>query len=183
MAKTTKGLQANWGQLPTILVDGSADAFVLPLTFPSQRVTTAQAAGNVLMISTPKAVFEGEGFQKLLKAPGNVPIEVSWDQMGYGENSGVTLISEDDVYRGMGTAFADIVHKDMDEDLAYALTAAYIRSLDRFKARTPFAKNINAGVIDVEKAGLCGANPVKFHPGAVRAWEEAGTPIPDCAKP
>ena len=39
------------------------------------------------------------------------------------------------------------------------------------------------GVIDKKTAGLCGANPVKFHPGAVRAWEEAGHSVPECAKP
>ena len=178
-----KGVQANWGQLPTMLVDGSADAFVLPLTFPSDRITTALAAGNVVLISTPKAVFEGQGFAKLLKAPGNIPIEIDWEDAGYGEDSGVTLISDDNTYRGLGTAFADIVHKDMDYELAKGLTAAYIAALDRFKARTPYARNVNAGVLDQAQNGTCGANPVKFHPGAVAAWEEAGYSVPECAKP
>jgi hypothetical protein len=30
---------------------------------------------------------------------------------------------------------------------------------------------------------MCGPSPVKYHPGAVRAWEEAGYTVPDCAKP
>lgn len=178
-----KGMQANWGQLATILVDGSAEAFVLPLTFPSDRVTTALAAGNVVLISTPRVVYESEGFKKLLKAPGNIPVEVDWEDAGYPEGSGVTLISDDNTYRGMGTAFADIVHKDMDFELAKALTAAYIASLDRFTVRTPYAKNINAGVLDAELNGTCGANPIKFHPGAVAAWEEAGHYVPVCARP
>ena len=42
---------------------------------------------------------------------------------------------------------------------------------------------LNFGNIDVKVAGLCGPNPVKFHRGAVRAWEEAGHKVPDCAKP
>ena len=58
------GRQANWGQLANILVDGSVDAFVIPLTFPSARVTTAQSAGDVTIVSTPKAVFESENYQK-----------------------------------------------------------------------------------------------------------------------
>lgn len=177
------GMQANWGQLATILVDGSADAFVLPLTFPSQRVTTALAAGNIVMISTPKAVFESDAFKRLLKAPGNVPIMVKWEDMGYPDGGGVTMISEDGTYRGMGTAFADIVHKDMSFELAKALTAAHIKTLDRFKARTPYAKNVNAGVLESGLAGTCGANPVPYHAGAVAAWEEAGYTVPDCAKP
>jgi hypothetical protein len=29
---------------------------------------------------------------------------------------------------------------------------------------------------------MCGLNPLKYHPGSVAAWEEAGYTIPDCAK-
>jgi len=47
----------------------------------------------------------------------------------------------------------------------------------------PFMSTLNYGVLDPKVAGLCGANPLKFHPGAVRAWEEAGYTVPDCAKP
>jgi len=177
-----KGLQANWGKLPGMLVDGSADGFVVPLTFPSARVSTALAAGKVNIISTPKDIFEGEAMQKLLKAPGNVPIVVSWEDMGYEDGSGVTLISEDDKFRGMGTAFADIVNKDMDFELAKKITAAHIASLDELKASTPYAKNVNFGVLEADASGFCGAMPLKYHPGAVAAWEEAGYTVPDCAK-
>ena len=176
------GFQANWGQLATILVDGSVDAFVIPLTFPSQRVTIALAAGKVNIVSTPKSVFEGEGFQRILKAPGNVPIVVPEAEMGYGPDQGVTLVSEDGVFRGMGTAFADVVHKDMDADLVKALTAAYIANIDRLMARAPYVKNIGVAVLDPKLSGFCGVNPVKYHPGAVMAWEEAGYTVPDCAK-
>ena len=31
--------------------------------------------------------------------------------------------------------------------------------------------------------GFCGPVGVKFHPGAIEAWEEAGRKIADCAKP
>ncbi len=176
------GFQANWGQLATILVDGSVDAFVIPLTFPSQRVTVSLAAGKVSIISTPKAVFESEAFQRILKAPGNVPIVVPEAEMGYGADQGVTLISEDGVFRGMGTAFTDVVHKDMDTDLVRALTAAYIASIDRLLARAPYVKNIGLAELDPQKSGFCGVNPVKYHPGAVMAWEDAGYTVPDCAK-
>ena len=180
--KDYEGMQANWGQLATILVDGSVDAFVIPLTFPSQRVTIALAAGNVNIVSTPKAVFEGDAFKRILKAPGNVPIVVPEAEMGYGADQGVTLISEDGVFRGMGTAFADVVHKDMDVDLVKSLTAAYIANIDRLVARAPYVKNIGLAELDPGKSGFCGANPVKYHPGAVMAWEEAGYTVPDCAK-
>ncbi len=177
------GNQTNWGQLNTLLADGSMDAFVLPVTFPSDRVTTMLAAGNVVLVSTPKDVYESEAYQNIFNAPGNVPIEVKWEDMGYGDGSGVRLISEDGIFRGIGTAFADVVHKDMDFDTAKALTVAYIESIDALKKKTPYAGNINVGVLDPRLSGFCGVNPLKYHAGAVAAWEEAGVEVPDCAKP
>lgn len=177
-----KGYQVNWGQLSNILVDGSVDAFVLPITFPSERVIVGLSAGNMNIVSTPKDVFEGEGFQRLFKAPGNIPIQVKWEDMGYGADMGVKLISEDGVFRGLGTAFTDIVHKDMSTDLAKAITAAYITSIDALKAKTPYAKNIGIANLDPTASGFCGPLSLKYHPGAVAAWEEAGYKVPDCAK-
>lgn len=180
--KDYKGLQANWGQLANILVDGSAEAFVIPLTFPSERVVVALSAGDVTIVSTPKDIYESEAYQKFLAAPGNIPIEIAAEDMGYGKAQGVTLVSEDGIFRGMGTAFVDIVHKDMDFELVKAITATYIRTMDQLKAKAPYARNIGLGVLDARKSGLCGALSLKYHPGAVAAWEEAGYTVPDCAK-
>lgn len=176
------GHQSNWGQLATLLVDGSMDAFVVPLTFPSSRVTTMQAAGNVVMVSTPKKTFESDSYQKVFRAPGNIPIEVNWADMGYSDGAGIRLVSEDGVFRGLGTAFADVVNKDMDFDIAKALTGTYIAQLDRLTGKTAYMKNVGLGQLEAEKSGFCGLNPLKYHAGAVAAWEEAGYTIPDCAK-
>ena len=176
------GHQDNWGQLSQRLVDGSMDAFVFPLTFPSARVSTMQAAGNVVLVSTPKETFESEAYRKVFNAPGNVPITVSWEEMGYEEGKGVRLISEDGVFRGLGTAFAEIVHQDMSFDMAKALTAEHIKTLDALRVKTPFMHNVGLAQLDPAQSGFCGANPLKYHPGAVAAWEEAGYTVPDCAK-
>jgi TRAP-type uncharacterized transport system substrate-binding protein len=176
------GKQVNWGQLATLLVDGSVDGFVLPLTFPSPRATVAASAGKLNIISTPKDVFEGDAFQKLLKAPGNVPIIVEEKDMGYSDDSGVSLISEDATFRGMGTAFADIVSKDMDKALVKSLVSTYIESMDLMGARAPYVANIGLGVLDPDLSGFCGPLQLKYHAGAIEAWEEAGYTIPDCAR-
>ncbi len=176
------GKQVNWGQLATLLVDGSVDGFVLPLTFPSPRVTVAASAGKINIISTPKAVFESEAFQRLLKAPGNVPIVVKEKDMGYSADSGVTLISEDGTFRGMGTAFTDVVNKKMDAGLVKSLVALYIKNMDRMRARAPYVANIGLGILDAKKSGFCGPLKLKYHVGAIAAWEEAGYHVPDCAK-
>jgi len=51
------------------------------------------------------------------------------------------------------------------------------------KAKAPFARYAGFGIVDSVKSGMCGPNPLKYHEGAVAAWEEAGFTIDDCAKP
>lgn len=176
-----QGLQANWGQLPSMLVDGSANAFVLPLTHPSERVIVLNSAGNAVIVSTPRETFESEAFQRVFAVPGNIPIVLPVDQLGYGD--GVRVITEDGMLRGIGTAFAEIVHADMDFQLAYDLTTAHIETLDELRARAPYAANVGFGILDAEASGFCGANELRYHPGAVAAWEAHGFDVPDCAEP
>lgn len=178
-----RGLQLNWGQLPAALVDGSADAFVFSAPFPSDQVITASSAGRVNIISIPQEVFDSAAFQTYVTAPGNAPVTVAQADMGYGPDLGVTLISDDGVFRGVGVPFADIVRADMDFELARALTAAHIGSLDLLRSKAPFAAKSGYGELAPEVSGFCGAVPLKYHPGAIAAWEEAGFDVPDCAKP
>ena len=56
------------------------------------------------------------------------------------------------------------------------------QTLDKLKAKSPFAPNIGLGQMDPKLAGLCGPSKVKYHAGAVAAWEEAGYKVADCAK-
>ena len=79
----------------------------------------------------------------------------------------------------MATIGGDVVHKDMDEELVYKLVTAYVGSLDALKAKAPFGNTVN---YDNPALGMCGKNPMKYHKGAVRAWEDAGYDIPDCAE-
>ncbi len=60
------------------------------------------------------------------------------------------------------------VHKDMDEELAYQLTKAFVETLPQLMAKAPFASNVG---FDDPASGVCGPSPYKYHPGAVRAWE------------
>lgn len=175
------GVQVNWGQAVKTIQDGSADAFVLPMAFPDPRVSAALASGNMTIFSTPQDVYEGEAFQNVGKLPGTVPVTIPVADMGYGE--GVTIVSDDDQFRGPGTVGADIVNVNMDFDLAKALTAAFIENIETiYHAKAPFMPGIWHGETDIALTDMCGNNPVKYHPGAVAAWEEAGYTIPDCAK-
>lgn len=175
------GVQVNWGQATKTMMDGSVEAVVLPVLFPDSRITQAVSAGNMTVWSTPKDKWESEGFQKYLKAPGSAPYEIPIEQAVMPE--GTTVVSEDGTFRGLATIGGDIVNKNMDFDLAKALTMAHIETLDQLKAKAPFAANVGFGVLDAARSGMCGPNPLKYHAGAVAAWEEAGYEVPDCAKP
>jgi len=178
-----ESVTVNWNQASAAIVDGTADAAVLTVHFPGPRETRNSAAGAMTMWSMPKAKFESDPAKKLLNKPGSVaylaPVSFIQEKMG----SNWTIKSEDGTFRGMAVTGGDFVNKSMDAELAYQLTKAHIENVDAIKAIAPFMETLNHGVIDPKVAGLCGPNPVKFHPGAVRAWEEAGHSIPDCAKP
>lgn len=177
-----KGVQVNWGQAVKTITDGSADAVVLPILFPDSRITQSVASGSMTVWSVPKDKWETEGWQKYLKAPGSAPFTLPASEATLGE-SGVTLVTEDGTFRGLATIGGDIVNKDMPFELAKDLTKAHIDTLDRLKDKAPFARYAGYGVVDSVKSGMCGPNPLKYHEGAIAAWEEAGYTIDDCAKP
>ncbi len=179
--KDYKGLQVTWGQMVKTITDGSAQAFVLPVVFPDSRMTPALASGSMTIWSVPKKVFESKPFQTYLNAPGNGPLVRPRSIVEF--SSGVKLVSEDDKFRGQAAIGGDVVNASMDAKVAKALTAVHIATLKQLRSKTPAAANAGFGIISQAETGMCGANPLKYHPGAVAAWEEAGYKVPACAKP
>lgn len=173
-----EGLQTNWGQAGALVTSGEPDAVVLPELFPGNRIVTATSAGKMTAWSMPKDVYEGEAMQKYMKAPGSAPFTDSAADLQALMGDDWTFVSEDDTFRAFATIGGDVVHKDMDEELVYSLVSAYVKSLDALLAKAPFAGNVN---FDNPMLGMCGLNPMKYHPGAARAWREAGYELDDCA--
>ncbi len=176
------GIQVNWDQAVKTITDGSADAMLLPVSFPDGRITRSVASGNMTLWSYPKDIYESEAAQKYMSAPGSGALELPLSEAIMPE--GVTIVSEDDKFRGVATIGGEIVRKDMDEELAYSLTKVFLDNLELYKSKAPFMRTVALGeIVDLSTTGMCGAMPLKYHPGAVRAWEEAGYSVPDCAKP
>lgn len=175
------GVQVNWGQDVKTMTDGSADAMVLPMGFPDRRMTVALASGAMTIWSIPKDLFEGETFQKYLASPGVGPTRIAMKPENFPPTT--TVHSEDDLFRAVSTTGTEVVQASMDFELAKALTKAHIETLEALKGKAAWAPNINLGIVDADTSDFCGLNPLKYHPGAVAAWEEAGYTIPDCAKP
>lgn len=178
-----ESVTVSWNQMASAIIDGTADAAVIPATFPGPRVTQASAAGAMTLYSIPKENFESEAGQRLLNKPGSVAFTAPASQIQEALGDGWSINTEDDTYRAMAAVGGEYVNSSMDEELAYQLTRAHIENIEAFVQRAPFLQTLNYGNLDPKIAGLCGPNPVKFHPGAVRAWEEAGVVVADCAKP
>ena len=178
--KDYEGVQVNWGQATETFMQGTVDAAISPELFPSPRLTQASSAGTVDLFSIPKDVFEAEATQRFLGAPGSAPYEMPVESVNF--SASVKFISEDANFRGLAAVGGGVVNKNMDEELAYQLTRAFIASIPDLKRKVPFGGMIGLGELDATKSGMCGANPLKYHPGAVRAWTEAGLNVPDCAK-
>lgn len=179
--KGYEGIQSDWSQMATTITEGTSDAAVLPEFVPSDRPLQALSAGKMTFWSIPKDIYEGEAMQRVLAAPGSAPFELTMEQMqSLGENA--TIVSEDDVFRTRGSVGGNCVNVSMDEELAYQLTKAHIETLDEIYAKAPYARNIGLEALGAKESGMCGPNPVTYHPGATRAWEEAGYRLPDCAK-
>ncbi len=174
-----EGMQANWGQAASIIAGGEPDAVVLPELFPGSRVATLSSSGKMTGWSLPKDIFESEAMQKYMSAPGSAPVDVPLADVVGAMDDGWTFVSEDDRFRALATIGGDLVHKDLDEELVYQLVKVYIETLPQLMEKAPFGKGVN---FDNPALGMCGANPIKYHKGATRAWEEAGYDIPDCAE-
>ena len=170
----------NWGQAASAVVDGTADAAMLPELFPSGRVTQASAAGAMTALSMPKDAFEYDAVQKVLRKPGSAPYRLPISEaQGLGDNW--TIISDDDTFRGMAVLGGLVGRAGLDEGVVYELVKAHIENIDNTKAKAPFARLANFDVLDDAVTGVC-TTGIMYHPGAVRAWEEAGYTVPACAK-
>ena len=179
--KGYEGVQVNWGQMVKTITDGSGDAMVLPITFPDTRITRSLASGSMTMWSVPLKSWNSAGMKKYLKSPGSAPFVV--DMKKIKPVKGLTIVSEDGTWRSPATVGAEFVHTSMDAALAKALTKAFLDNLDAYRAKAPYMAYTALGETDPAVTGMCGPVPVKYHPGAVAAWEEAGHTVPDCAKP
>ena len=176
--KDYKGIQVNWGQMAKTISDGSADGMMLPITFPDNRITRSLSAGNITLWSIPKDKWEGSAMQKYIKSPGTGSLV--FDLKDVAPQKGLTIVSEDGIWRSPTTLASEVVNKSMPFETAKALTAAMLKNVEAFKKKAPFMETTQIGNVGL---GLCGPVPVKYHPGAVAAFEEAGMTVPDCAKP
>lgn len=174
-------IESDWTQMATTITEGSVDVALLPEYIPSDRPLQALSAGRMNFYSIPIALFESEAVQRLLTSPGSAPLVLSAEQMStLGANA--TIVSEDGAFRTRNSVGGNCVNASMSEEMAYQLTRAHIETLDQIYEKALYARNVGFDNLDPVASGMCGLNPVHYHPGAVRAWQEAGYTVPECAQ-
>ena len=174
------GKQVGWSSFDATFLDGGVDATVRPATNPPSYMPLYLAAGKITVVSIPKDKYNSPAFQKLVTAPGNVPNITPIKDMNWGKN--VKFISEDGLHRSLAQVAGDAVNKNMSNSLAKKLTAAFLSTQDAMNRKTPWAKSSKYAETDDKQMGFCKPG-VKFHPGAIEAYKDAGIKIPACAIP
>lgn len=173
-----EGMQINWGQGATLISSGEPDAIVLPELFPSSRLTIPSAAGKMTGWSMPIEAYESEAMQKYMQAPGSAPWTGKVANLKAVMGDDWTFLSEDETFRAFATIGGNVVNKNMDDAVVYDLVTTYIASLEDLMNKAPYGRTVG---YDFPMQGMCGANPIKYHAAAARAWREAGFELDDCA--
>ena len=181
-----EGVQSPWPDTVSTITGGGVDAWTIPEGLPSGREITIAAAGGITIHDIPSDLLNSELGQKIVNAPGHAPYSVPVEEYRKAyEGNDITIVTDDDTFDSYATAFAQIVNASMDEEIAYSVTKAYLEGEERFMTSSPRGPYtlLSFGDVDGKSQGACGAANIKMHPGAIRAFEEAGHKVADCLRP
>lgn len=181
-----EGIQNPWPETVSAITGGNADAWTIPEGLPSGRQIAISAAGGTTLYDIPSDLYNSELGQQIINAPGHAPYSVPVEEYRNAyAGSDITIVTDDDTFDSYATAFGQIVPAGLDEELAYNIVKALLEGQDRFLKGSPRGPYLfmSFGDIDGKSQGVCGAVQLKMHPGAIRAYEEAGHTVADCVRP
>lgn len=181
-----EGVQTAWPDAVPAITGGGVDAWTIPEGLPSGRQIAIAAPGGTTIFDVPSDLLASELGQQIVNAPGHAPYSVPIEEFraAYAGND-ITVVVDDDSFDSFATAFGQIVPATLDEELVYAITKAYLEGEERFlkgSPRGPYTR-LSFGDVDGKSQGVCGAVQIKMHPGAIRAFEDAGHTVADCLRP
>lgn len=181
-----EGVQTPWPDAVSMMTGGGVDAWTSPEGVPSGRQIRIAAAGATTLYDVPSDLLQSELGKQIVAAPGHAPFSMPVDayRAAYAGND-ITIVTDDDTFDSYATAFGQIVPATMDDELAYKITEAFLAGRERFENGAPIGPNLGLTFGDVDGAaqGACGAVQIKMHPGAIRAYEDAGLSVDDCLRP
>lgn len=181
-----EGVQNPWPDTVATITGGGVDAWTIPEGLPSGRQIAIAAAGGTTLHDIPSDLLASELGQQIVGAPGHAPYSIPVEEFRAAyAGSDITVVTDDDTFDSYATAFGQIVPAGMDEELAYGIVKAMLEGEERFRTGSPRGPYLfmSFGDLDGVSQGVCGAVQVKMHPGAIRAYEDAGFTVADCLRP
>lgn len=181
-----EGVQSPWPDAIPTITGGGIDAWATPDGVPSGRQVAIAAAGGTTLHDVPSDLLNSELGQQIVAAPGHAPFSMPVEayREAYAGND-ITIVADDGTFDSFAIAFGQIVSANMDEQLAYDIVTAILAAEERFATGAPIGPNLQMtfGDIDGVSQGACGAVQIAMHPGAIRAYEDAGHTVADCLRP
>lgn len=164
----------DWAAAQQAMLDRKFDVFMIPAAEPDALVQQLASAGGIRIIGVSEDVYTTDSWK--------TQVEITGTTEGlHGTNaydSGVTYVNADadGNLHLMAFTFGIMVNQSMPEDQAYGITKAILDEMDRIEATAAFMPNLRLREYFV---GLAETPGLKLHPGAVRAYDEAGVEVPE----
>lgn len=169
-----EAVKLDWGGDLQAMLDRKVDIIIRPGDIPAAYMDRLTASGKVRLIGVPRAVFESEAFVRFAASPGT---QADMIPDGTYDPAKVTTVNAfDGGVHSVAIALAVAVNKNVDEELVYRITRAFIAGLPETETGAPWAKGLQLGKATY---GMTPVGGLKLHAGAVRAWTEAGHAVPD----
>ncbi len=153
-------VHVDWAGSPALLQDGSVDVLFQLCAVGCATWTELSTARKVTFVGYTQEMTESEAFQAQMDSPGRLMREIAPGTWGDNQTNEepVLVVGE---FTGL------VVSKEMSDDLAYNITAAFWDTLPDLQAVAPFANEY-----ELETATFGAV--YDMHPGAMRYLTEQG---------
>lgn len=146
------------GELAGRLQDGQLDAFFFTVGHPNGSITeatTGRRRVRFVPITGMEALLEASPFYTATE----VPVALYPQAIQEGPVPSIGMLT------------TVVVHADTDEDLVYTFVSSVLRNVDRLRGQHPALQ-------DLTPEGMQQGAHAPMHPGAARAFREAGLLLP-----
>lgn len=164
----------DWAAAQQAMLDRKFDVFMIPAAEPDALVQQLASAGGIRILGVPEAVYTSEGWKGKVEKTGTTEGLHGTD--AYDNGVTYTNVDAEGNVRLMAFTFGIMVNAAMPEEQAYGITKAVLENMDRIEATAAFMPNLRLREYFV---GLAETPGLKLHPGAIRAYDEAGIQVPD----
>ncbi len=164
-----EGIRAPWGAAQQSFQDGQYDVYVASAAVGSQALNELSLQREIRILGVPAEMVGSDTWNAALERGSLTESVIPAGTYSGQTNGGDNLTT-------VATSMMMAVHKDMDDDTAYALTKAYRENLEGMM-------NANALMRSIDPADAFGGMNAPLHPGAVRYYQEVGVEIPDQLMP